>query len=112
MSTCARAGDLTKYQAAYDSNNARIKTHSHEIVDLTPQRHKQVFAPDLDPSLILNHEITFEALTGIDWTSANLQIAINEEPARDDLETSSARHHVDINLAGSNPDGSEAGSKE
>ena len=62
----AQGLNLTKYQLAYDSNNTRIKAPSHVVVDLTPQRRKHMFAPDLDPSLILNDEATFEALTGVD----------------------------------------------
>jgi hypothetical protein len=104
--------DLTKYQPAYDSNNTRIKPPSFDIVDLTPQRRKHIFASDIDPSLALNDEATFEALTGIDWTSDNLQIASNEEPARDNPEASTARCQDDVNPAGHNLDGSKAGSKE
>ena len=108
----AQEVDLSKYQAAYDSNNIRIKPPSHEIMDLTPPRCKHTFAPHLDPSLIINDEATFEALTGIDWTSITLQMADDNEPAQDDPEASTSRHHDDSNPPGQNPSGTKVGSKE
>ena len=71
-SQLAEETDLSKYQAAYDSKNICIKPPSHEIVDLTPPRRKHVFAPDLDPSIIINDEAVFEALTSINWTLDDL----------------------------------------
>ena len=72
--------NLNNYTMAYDSNNQKIKPPSHDVVNLIPPWCKHIFAPDVDHYIILNDEATFEALTGIDWTSANLQMAINEEP--------------------------------
>lgn len=107
----AREVDLTKYQPAYDSNNARIKAPSHDVVDLTPPRHKHTFAPDIDPAPLINDEAIFEALTGIDWTSGDFQIS-SEDLAQDDPETSNTRRQDDTNPAGSNQDGTEAGLQE
>ena len=76
--------NLNNYTAAYDSNNQKIKPLAHDVVSLIPPRCKHIFAPDIDHSVILNDEATFEALTGIDWTSADLQMAEEEEPAQDD----------------------------
>jgi hypothetical protein len=80
--------DLKKYQPTYDSNNIRLKAPSFDVVDLTPQRRKHIFASDIEPSLVMNDEAIFEALTGMDWTSNNLQIKNDEEPAQDDPGTS------------------------
>lgn len=91
----AQGLDLNKYQPAYDSLNIRVKPPSHPVTDLTPQRRKQLFAPELDPSIIINEEATFEALMGIDWTSDDLQMADNEEPAQDDPARSSSKQQKD-----------------
>ena len=58
--------DMKKYQSAYDSENTRIKAPSFDVVDLTPQMPKHIFAYDIDPSSIINDEAIFEALSGID----------------------------------------------
>ena len=57
--------DLNKYTTTYDDNNNKIVSSSHDVVDLTPPRCKHIFAPDIDPSLILNDEATFEVLTAM-----------------------------------------------
>jgi len=80
--------DLKKYQPAYDSNNTRIKVPSFDVVDLTPQRRKHIFAPNINPSSIINDEAIFEALTGVNWTLGNLQIGNEEELAQGDPGTS------------------------
>ena len=80
--------NLNKYQPAYDSNNAKIKPPSHDVIDLIPPRRKLIFAPNVDPSVILNDEATFEALTGINWTSADLQMVNKEEAVWDAPESS------------------------
>lgn len=80
--------NLNHYTPAYDDDNNKIKPPSHDVVDLIPPRRKHIFAPDFDPSIILNDEATFKALTSIDWTSADLQMVDEEEPARDDPESS------------------------
>ena len=80
--------NFNNYTAAYDSNNQKIKPPAHYIVNLIPPRRKHIFAPGVDYSIILNDEATFEALTGINWTTADLQMIDEEEPARDDPESS------------------------
>ena len=59
-------------------------------MDLIPPTRKHTFAPDIDPSTLIDDEAVFKALTGIDWSSPNFQTTEEkEEPARDDSETSS-----------------------
>ena len=79
---------MNNYTTAYDSNNQKIKPSAHDVVSLIPPRRKHIFAPDVDFSIILNDDATFEALTGIDWTSPNLQMAEEEESTQDDPEPS------------------------
>ena len=59
----------------------------HEAVDLIPPTRKQTFAPDIDPSTLIDDEAIFKALTGIDWSSPNFQTPREEEElGQDDPE--------------------------
>jgi hypothetical protein len=80
--------NLNKYTVAYDGNNQKIKPPAHDVVILIPPRRKHIFALDIDHSIILNDEATFKALTGIDWTTADLQMIDEEEPAQNDPQSS------------------------
>jgi hypothetical protein len=80
--------NLNKYTLAYDDNNQKIKPPAHDVVSLIPPRRKHIFAPDIDHSIILNDEATFEALTGINCTMADLQMIDKEELAQDDPQPS------------------------
>ena len=80
--------DLRSYQAAYDDNNKRVQPPTFEPVDLTPQRRKHIFAPDVDPSPILHEEAVFQALTNCNWDVDNLQIQDQEGSAQDNPEAS------------------------
>ena len=58
-------------------------------MDLIPPTRKHTFAPDIDLSELIDDETEFQALTGNDWSSPNLQTMEEEkEPAQDDLEAS------------------------
>ena len=71
--------DLNKYQPTYNEENARVKPPTIEPFDLTPARRKHIFAPDVDPSIIMQVDAIFQALTTIDWDLNNLQIGEEEE---------------------------------
>ena len=57
----AEETNLSKYQPAYDSNNAKIKPQSRDVVYLTLPRHKHIFDPDLDRSVKFNDEAMNES---------------------------------------------------
>ena len=80
--------NLNNYTTAYDENNKKIPPPNYNVVNLIPPRRKHIFAPDVDHSIILNDEATFEAFTSIDWTTADLQMIDEEEPAQDDPQSS------------------------
>ena len=84
----AAGADLKVYQPAYDGNNDRVWAPTFEPKDLTPQRRKHIFAPDVDTSPILHDEVEFEALLNCNWDVDNLQIQETEDPVRDDLSAS------------------------
>ena len=73
--------DLTKYQPGYDAENQRIPTPRYEAISLIPPTRKHTFAPDIDPSNLIDDEAVFRALTGIDWSSPNFQTTEEEEPS-------------------------------
>ena len=84
--------DLSQYQVAYDAENKKVKAPVHQEVDLIPPTRKHTFAPDIDPSSLIDDEAVFRALTGINWATPDFQPMDNqgeEETKQDDLEASS-----------------------
>ena len=67
-----------------------MKAPAYEIVELIPPIRKNTFAPDVDPSTLIDDEAVFHALTGIDWTSSDFQTMEEEEqePVQDNPESS------------------------
>lgn len=82
--------DLSKYHPVYDANNAKVKAPVHEAVDLIPPTRKHTFAPDIDPSTLIDGEAVFKALTGINLATSDFQPMGEEEdePVQDDPESS------------------------
>ena len=82
--------DLSKYQAACTSENQKMLTSAYKVADLIPPIRKHTFAPEIDPSELINDDAEFQALTGINWSSPDFQTVEGEdEPAWDDPEASS-----------------------
>ena len=78
---------LSKYQPAYDAENQKMPTPAYKVMDLIPPIRKHTFAPEVDPSDLIDDEAEFQALCGIDWSSPNFQTAEeDEEPEKDDPE--------------------------
>ena len=65
---------LSTYQAAYDGDNKKIGAPVHEPTELIPPIRKHTFAPDIDPSNLIDDEAVFRALTGINWATPNFQL--------------------------------------
>ena len=66
-----------------------MPTPAYKIADLIPPIRKHTFAPEIDPSELIDDEAKFHALTGINWSSPDFQtVEGEEEPARDDPEAS------------------------
>ena len=58
-------------------------------MDLIPPICKHTFAPDIDPSNLINDEAEFFALHGFDLSKPNIQtVEEEEEPTRDEPEAS------------------------
>ena len=55
----------------YDAENAKVKAPVHEAMDLIPPTRKHTFAPDIDPSTLIDDEAVFKALTGINWAASD-----------------------------------------
>ena len=82
--------DLTKCQPGYDKENRRIPTPHYDDVSLIPPIHKHTFAPEVDPTGLIDDEAEFEALSGIDWASSSFQDkAVGREAEKDNPEASS-----------------------
>ena len=92
-SKLAEETNLSTYQAAYDAENKKMKASVHQEMDLIPPIRKHTFAPDIDPSNLIDDEAVFRALTGINWATPDFQLMDNqgaedEEEAQDDPEAS------------------------
>ena len=67
-----------------------MPTPAYRVMDLIPPIRKYTFAPEVEPSDLIDEEAEFQALSGIDWSSPNFHPAEeDEELARDDAEASS-----------------------
>ena len=73
---------LSTYQAAYDADNKKIGTQVHEPIDLITPIRKHTFAPDIDPSNLIDDEVVFRALTGINWATPDFH-PMDKQGAKD-----------------------------
>ena len=55
-SKLAEESNLSRYQAAYMTENSREKAPVYEAVDLIPPARKHTFALEVDPSELINDE--------------------------------------------------------
>ena len=64
-SKLAEESKLSKYQAAYTAQNEKLKAPVYPVMDLIPPTGKHTFAPDIDPSTLIDDEAIFKAVTGV-----------------------------------------------
>jgi hypothetical protein len=95
-SLIANETDLSKYHPAYSMENQKMPTPAYKVMGLIPPIRKHTFAPEVDPSGLIDDEAEFQALCGIDWSSPNLQTAAeDEDPEKDNPEASSQQGQED-----------------
>ena len=88
--------DLSKYHPSYNRENQKMPTPAYKVIDLIPPIHKHTFAPEVEPSELIDDEAEFQALCGIDCSSPNFQTAEeDEEPEKYDPEASSRQGQED-----------------
>ena len=88
--------DLSRYQPTYDMENQKMPMSSYKVMDLIPPICRHTFAPEVEPSELIDDEAEFQALCGVDWSSPNFQAAEeDEEPEKDDPEASSRQGQED-----------------
>ena len=63
--------NLTKYQPGFDADNKNMATPSYKVMDLIPPIRKHTFAPEIDPSSLIDDEAEFVALHGFAWSKPN-----------------------------------------
>ena len=85
----AEETNLTKYQPGFDAENKKMATPSYKVTDLIPPVRQHTFAPEIDPSGLIDDEAEFVALHGFDWSKPNFQTVEEDEPARDESQPSS-----------------------
>ena len=72
-SKLAEDTDLSHFQPFYDVEGKRQPADIHEVEELVPPIRKHTYAPDINPSDLIHEEAVFQALTGIDWSTADFQ---------------------------------------
>ena len=90
-SQLAEEANLTVHRSFYDADNKRVEAVIPEMQSLIPPTRKHTYAPDVDPTDLISEEAVFQALTWIDWTTADFQpLGEDEEvePMPDDPSTS------------------------
>ena len=93
-SKLAEETNLARYQPAYTEDNSRVKAPVYEVVDLIPPTRKHTFAPEVDPSELIDDEAEFQALTGINWKTSDYQTTDGgKEPAQANAESSTQHEH-------------------
>ena len=84
--------DLSKYQAAYTVDNAKVKAPIYPVMDLVPPTRKHTFAPEIDASTLIDDEAVFKAVIGVNWRSPDFQpMEEKEEPTLDNPEASTRK---------------------
>ena len=51
--------DLSRYQAAYTVENSKVRAPAYDVVDLISPMRKHTFAPEIDPSELIDDEAEF-----------------------------------------------------
>ena len=89
-SKLADEADLTRYHLGYDLENVRVERPSYDIENLIPPVRKHTFAPDIEPSELINDEVYFRALAKIDWSTPDFQqlLEADEDPEQADPQSS------------------------
>ena len=92
-SKLAEGSDLSHFQPFYDAEGKRQPADIHEVEELVPPIRKHTYAPDINPSNLIHEEVVFQALTGIDWSTADFQrLGRDEEvPTSTNLQPSNRR---------------------
>ena len=70
-SKLAEDTDLSHFQPFYDAEGKRQSADIHEVEELVPPICKHTYAPDINPSDLIHEEAVFQALTGINWSTAD-----------------------------------------
>ena len=92
-SKLAEETDLSRYQAAYTVEKSNVRAPAYDVVVIIPPMRKHTFAPEIDPSELIDDEAKFQALTGINCSSPNLQTTEEEEePVQDNPEASTCQY--------------------
>ena len=76
--------NIDKYQPGFDMENKKMATPSYKVTDLIPPVRQHTFAPEIDPSGLIDDEAEFVALHGFDWSKPSFQIVEEDEPAREE----------------------------
>ena len=81
-SKLAKDTNLSHFQPFYDAEGKRQPADIHEVEELVRPIRKHTYAPDINPSDLIHEEAVLQALTGIDWSTADFQRLGRDEEVR------------------------------
>ena len=81
-SKLAEDTNLSHFQPFYDAEGKRQPDEIHEVKEHVPPIRKHTYAPDINPFDLIHEEAVFQALTGIDWSTADFQRLGRDEEVR------------------------------
>ena len=64
--------------------NKKIATPSYKVTDLIPPIRQHTFAPEIDPTGLIDDEAEFITLNNFDWSNPSFQTVEGGEPAREE----------------------------
>ena len=76
--------NIDKYQPGFDLENKKIATPSYKVTDLLTPVRQHTFAPEVDPTGLIDDKAEFIDVNGFDWSNPSFQSAEGGEPAREE----------------------------
>ena len=74
--------NIDKYQSGFHMENKKMATPSYKVTYLIPPVRQHTFAPEVDPTGLIDDEAEFIALNGFDWSNPSFQPVEGGEPAK------------------------------
>ena len=76
--------NIDKYQLGFDMENKMMTAPSYKVTDLIPPVRQHTFAPEIDPTGLIDDEAGFVALNGFDWSKPSLESVERDELVREE----------------------------
>ena len=71
-----------------------MHTLAYKVMDLIPLIRKHTFAPEIDPSNLIDDKAEFYALCGFDWSKPNFQTAEEDEEPQGVIQSQAKKNDL------------------